>query len=304
MRTLALAAVLAALLPLAASGGPGVVEVADPSAYSQVLAVSDVHGMKPALDALLKGAGVVGADGRWSAGNTLLVVVGDSIDKGPQSLEVLDTWMALSPQAAAAGGRIIHALGNHEAEFLAAPNDARKAAELYAELAAKGIPAADLADASKPYGKFLLSEPVAVRVGRWLFCHAGLYPGPDWASFKSAAASAGYGDALLADADSVLEAKDWWKDPAARTDLESRLEADGMFGLVQGHQPKAYGWANRIGALDGGRLVKIDGGMAPEAGSHAGAVLRFPKPAQLKAAAVPEMSAVGPDGAASPVPAR
>lgn len=302
MRTLALAALL--LLPSLAAAGPGVVEVADPSAYSQVLAVSDVHGMRPALDALLKGAGVVGADGKWAAGNTLLVVVGDSIDKGPRSLDVLDAWIGLSAQAASAGGRVVHALGNHEAEFLAAPGDSRKAAALYAELKAKGIPVSDLTDPAKRYGKFLLAEPAAVRVGRWLFCHAGLYPGPDWASFSAAAASAGYGDDLLTGDSSVLEAKDWWKDPAARADLEARLEADGMYGVVQGHQPKAYGFPNAVGALDGGRLVKIDGGMAPEAGAHPGAVLRFPKPAQLKSAAVPDMEVVSPDGSSAPVPVR
>jgi hypothetical protein len=264
--------------------------------------------MRPALDALLTGAGVVGPDGRWAAGNTLLIVVGDSIDKGPQSLEVLDAWMALAPQAAAAGGRVVHLLGNHEAEFLSAPNDSRKAAELYAELQAKGVPVSDLTDPAKPYGKFLLSEPLAARVGRWLFCHAGLYPGPSWGDFKDAAAAAlgagSYGDPLLSDSDSILEAKDWWKDPAARASLESRLSADGLYGLVQGHQPKAYGFPNQVGALDGRRLVKIDGGMAPEAGAHAGAILRFSQPAQMKTAAPVDMESVGPDGVASPVPTR
>lgn len=308
MKTLALLAALLLSARAASAANPGVVEIPDPSGYSQVLALSDVHGMKPALDALLRGAGVTGADGRWAVGGSLLVVVGDSIDKGPQSLEVLDTWIALAPQAEAAGGRIVHVLGNHEAEFLASPGDARKAAELYAELQAKGVPVTDLTDPSKPYGKFLLSEPLAARVGRWLFCHAGRYPGPDWASFKSAAAAAlgagSYGADLLQADDSILEAKDWWKDPAGRASLENKLEAAGLYGLVQGHQPKAYGFPNRIGALDGGRLVKIDNGMAPEAGSHAGSILRFPRPAQMNAAATPDMEVVAPDGSTSPVPVR
>jgi hypothetical protein len=311
MKLFSRAAVLAALLlaPRAAfASNPGVVEIPDASAYSQVLAISDVHGMRPTLDALLKGAGVVGSDGRWTAGNALLIVVGDSIDKGPQSLEVLDAWMALTAQAAAAGGRVVHTLGNHEAEFLAAPNDSRKAAELYAELQAKGVPVTDLTDTSKPYGKFLAGMPLAARVGRWLFCHAGLYPGPTWSEFSSGAQSAlsagSYGDPLLSADDSILEAKDWWKDSSARAALEERLAADGMYGLVQGHQPKAYGFPNRIGALDGGRLVKIDNGMAPEAGSHAGSILRFSKPAQMNAAAPADMQVVGPDGSAGPVPGR
>ncbi len=75
-----------------------------------------------------------------------------------------------------------------------------------------------------------------------------------------------------------------------------------MYGLVQGHQPKAYGFKYKIGALDGGRLVKIDNGMAPEAGSNAGSILRFSKPAQMSASAPAAMQVVGPDGSVSPVP--
>lgn len=307
LRTAALAVLL--LFPAAArAANPGVVEIKDPSAYGQVLAISDVHGMRSALDGLLKGAGVVDSGGRWAAGNSLLIVVGDSIDKGPESLEVLDAWMALSAQAAAAGGRVVHTLGNHEAEFLADPNNSRKAAELYAELKAKGVPVTDLTDPAKPYGKFLSEMPLAARVGRWIFCHAGFYPGPSWTEFSSAAGTAlaagSYGDTLLSADDSILEAKDWWKDSAARAALESRLEADGMYGLVQGHQPKAYGFPNRTGSLDGGRLVKIDNGMAPEAGSHAGSILRFTKPAQMNVSAPADMQVVGPDGGGSPVPGR
>lgn len=303
-------ALFALSLLFTASGSeanPGVVEV-DPAAYSQVLVISDVHGMRTALDALLRGAGVTDEHGRWAAGNALLIVVGDSIDKGPQSLEVMDAWIALGPQAATAGGRVLHLLGNHEAEFLAAPTDARKAAALFAELKARGIPASDLVDPSKPYGRFLLDLPVAARVGRWLFCHAGNYPGPNWAAFSTRAASVlgggSYGDDLLQADDSILEAKDWWKDLAARADLEARLSADGLYGLVQGHQPKAYGFPNRIGAIDGGRLVKIDGGMAPEAGSHAGAILRFPRPAQMLLPAPADLVVSNPDGTTSPVEIR
>ena len=166
----------------------------------------------------------------------------------------------------------------------------------------------DLTDPSKPYGKFLAAEPLAARVGRWLFCHAGLYPGPTWAEFSASAGGAlsagSYGDPILSADDSILEAKDWWKDPAARSALEKRLDADGMYGLVQGHQPKAYGFPNQTGALDGRRLIKIDNGMAPEAGSHAGSILRFSKPAQMNVSAPADMQVIGPDGSAAPVPVR
>lgn len=297
MRTAFLALVFA-FSAAAASAGPGVVEIADPSAFSQVLAVSDVHGMYDELLGLLQGAKVTDGDGKWAGGKTLLIVVGDSIDKGPKSIEVLDLWMSLGVQARSAGGAVIHLLGNHEAEFLANPNDDSKAKELLSELKKKGLSVDDLTDPKKPRGAFLRSMPAAARVGRWLFCHAGLYPEMAWADFAKSAASAGYGDALLAGEDSILEAKDWWKDKAARKALQARLSDNGFFGMVQGHQPKAYKIIDRIGAVQGGRFVKIDNGMAPEAGSNPGHILRFPKAASLLQDAMPVMESVDSSGAA------
>ena len=111
-------------------------------------AVSDVHGDRDRLVALLVGAGLVGGTAiapTWQAGTDTLVVNGDNIDKGSQSIEVLDYWLALIPLASAAGGHVVVLLGNHEVEFLADPNNSKAAA-----------PAADTAaaapDPSPPEG--------------------------------------------------------------------------------------------------------------------------------------------------------
>lgn len=282
----------------------GVFELSDPSSFRQVIAVSDVHGMYDALVPMLRAANVIDAHQRWSAGATLLVVVGDSIDKGPKSIEVLDLWMALASEAKAAGGQVVHLLGNHEAEFLADPGNG-KAAELLAELQQRQIPLTDLTDPTQPRGSFLRHMPVAARVGRWLFCHAGLYPELSWASFSSQAESVlsqgNYGVPFLSDPNSILEAKNWWQDPTARTQLLSRLGSDGMFGLVQGHQPKAYYIPNTIGSIEGGRMIKIDNGMAPEAGSHPGHLLLFPNPSEMTSPALPHVEVVAMDGTMQPL---
>ena len=78
------------------SDNPGVVDIPDVTPYSQVLAVSDNHGMLKSLKRLLKTARIIDEDGKWTGGNTLLIVAGDMIDKGPKSLEVVDLWMQLS----------------------------------------------------------------------------------------------------------------------------------------------------------------------------------------------------------------
>ena len=292
----------------AASSPPSVVEIADPSRYARVVAVSDVHGMAKPLIALLRAAHLIDSRSRWTGGRTLVVVVGDSIDKGPDSLGVLKLWLALGPKAEAAGGGIMHLLGNHEAEFLSAPTHDRKARELLKEMRNDHVPLADLTDPARPMGAYLRRMPLAARVGRWLFCHAGLYPDMSWPAFKAHAAlvlSKGeYGDDFITGNDSILEAKNWWKAPATRAALERRLEANGMFGLVQGHQPKAYGIKDQIGAIDGGRLIKIDCGMPPQAGSHLGSLLLFPHPAEMTRDAMPEVEVVETNGKVAPLDIR
>jgi hypothetical protein len=270
------------------SSNPGTVLIDDPGIYSRVLAVSDVHGMYTPLLQLLRENELVDDQSHWAGGKSLLIVIGDSIDKGPQSIEVLDLWIALSSEAAGAGGRVLVLLGNHEAEFLANPTDSNaKASELFAELQAKGIPVRELTDSNFPRGKFLRSLPVAARVGKWLFCHSGFYPAMSWHDFTAKMAELtehdNYSNELLTGVDSILEAKKWWEIGSnTRTELLSRLKANDFEGVVFGHQPKALNVKGRIAMSEDGRLIKIDNGMAPEGGSHSGSLLLFPDPRELR----------------------
>lgn len=278
----------------------GVFELSDPSRFDRVVAISDVHGMYQPLLRLLSAAGVIDAQQHWVGGKTLVMVVGDSIDKGPQSVEVMDLWMSLMAQAPASGGQVVHLLGNHEAEFLASGGSNNKAAELVQELQARNIPISDLTDPTRPRGAFLAGQPLAAKVGKWLFCHAGLFPNMTWAAFRDAASATlarrAYGDPLITGNNSILEAKDWWADANTRGQFEQHLATQGFFGLVQGHQPKAYGIVDRTGAVDGGHLIKLDNGMAPEAGANPGTILVFTQPSQLAVGGFPTAKVVAPDG--------
>ena len=271
----------------------GVVEIPDVSGFKQVVAVSDAHGMADNLLHLLSACKLTTPDGHWLADRTLLIVVGDSIDKGPQGLEIIDLWRTLSVEAPHSGSRVVVLLGNHEAEFLADPNN-KKAAALREELQAKGSDVRALLDPARPRGRFLRSLPLAARVGkRWLFCHAGWPPRMPYADFVAKAQSvlrAGdYKNDLLLDPDSILEKRagrdggKWWDDPADVQDLKDRLNQDGLYGVVFGHQPEAFGLTGAVGAYDphDARLIKIDSGMAPDAGAHFGHLLRFTAPDEL-----------------------
>ncbi len=271
----------------------GVVEIPDLSGFQQVVALSDAHGMFNPLMHLLSACKIITADGHWLADRTLVIVIGDSIDKGPQSLEVIDLWRTLRAEAPRKRSRVVVLLGNHEAEFLAAPAT-KKSAATRDELAAKGLDVRELTDPIHPRAQFLRSLPVAARVGkRWLFCHAGWIPKMPYADFVARARSvlrAGdYGNALLLADDSILEKKigidgdKWWESAIDVKDLEDRLTQDGLYGVVFGHQPTAFGLEGAVGVYDtkDARLIKIDSGMAPEAGAHPGHLLRFTVPEEL-----------------------
>src|SRR5262245_39567688 len=85
------------------------------SDVQRVVAFGDVHGAADDLIGLLRAASVIDADLRWSAGASHVVSLGDLLDRGAQSREVMDLLMRLEDEAAAAGGALHVVLGNHEA---------------------------------------------------------------------------------------------------------------------------------------------------------------------------------------------
>jgi hypothetical protein len=84
------------------------------TAAPRVVAVGDVHGDLAAFKAILAEAGVLDAKGAWAGGDTVLVQVGDLIDRGPRMRATLDFVMDLEEAAAKQGGRVVSLLGNHE----------------------------------------------------------------------------------------------------------------------------------------------------------------------------------------------
>ncbi|MDX1518381.1 MAG: metallophosphoesterase, partial [Woeseiaceae bacterium] len=80
----------------------------------RVVAVADVHGALEPMVETLRNASVINAANRWIAGDTHLVVVGDLLDRGPDSRAVMDLLMALEREAGTAGGRVHVLIGNHE----------------------------------------------------------------------------------------------------------------------------------------------------------------------------------------------
>jgi len=176
----------------------------------RIVAVADVHGAYEAFETILKQADVVDDALAWTGGTTHLVIVGDVVDRGPQSRRALDLIMRLEQEARAAGGHVHMVLGNHEImnmtgdvryvsaeEFaafatdetpalrdaafaqlmsrLAEPPDAQSARAAFDARFPPGFFAHQAAFApAGRYGAWLLEHPMLVVVDDWAFVHAGI----------------------------------------------------------------------------------------------------------------------------------
>jgi Calcineurin-like phosphoesterase len=81
----------------------------------RIVAVGDLHGDFSAWRDILRSARLIDDKGRWSGGDTILIQTGDAVDRGPNSLKIIEDLMRLQKEAARAHGQLIAMIGNHEA---------------------------------------------------------------------------------------------------------------------------------------------------------------------------------------------
>jgi hypothetical protein len=215
----------------------------------------------------------------WTGGNATLVVVGDMIDKGPASLEVVEAVMTLQTSAPSSGGTVIALLGNHEAEFLGDPTGSKfsGSAGIDTELAAQ-TPAIDptaFASGSDPRGAWVRGLPCGARVGSWFFSHAGDTGGSTVAQLDATlsaalASSDAWNSSAITGTSSLLESKDWYS-ASVVTQNEAAL---GVKHIAFGHDPNAFSSTGQMLAPDPyqGALIKLDTGLG--SGYSSGAFLR------------------------------
>jgi Calcineurin-like phosphoesterase len=98
-----LATLLALLVPATASP------------LHRIVAVGDLHGDFSAWRNILGSARLIDNKGHWTGGDTILIQTGDAVDRGPNSLEIVEDLMRLQKEAARANGQLIAMVGNHEA---------------------------------------------------------------------------------------------------------------------------------------------------------------------------------------------
>lgn len=156
----------------------------------RVYAIGDVHGCADLLDALL--AMIAQDDAARARKPISLILLGDLVDRGPNSRGVVERVMALT----GSGGDVRCLKGNHEEAFILAARGDLRALPLFrrmegeATLASYGLdPAlfrvmtdAELADwmerhVPRAHVDFLDALPDSIAIGDYLFVHAGIRPG-------------------------------------------------------------------------------------------------------------------------------
>jgi hypothetical protein len=239
------------------SRAPAIVELSMPET---IIAIGDVHGDYDRLVTLLSAVDVIAdvpkrpQDVTWAAGEAIVICTGDLIDKGSNSLGVIQLFRALDRAARVAGGRVVVLMGNHEAEFLA-DWEGEKTEDFQNELYDAGLDPEAVADGTDPegIGMFLRSLPFAACVGDWFFSHAGNSDGRTRSTLRRKLEDGvnidGFAAPILADEGSLLEARlkpmPWWEEeydvPQTSKDrLQEYAVALEVEHFVIGHQPGAY----------------------------------------------------------------
>ncbi len=116
--TIALALGFAMLLTPALGTSPAPQTTAPIAGYEtesrRIIAVGDIHGAYDELVSVLRVAGIIDADLKWSGGDTVFVQTGDFMDRGAAVRQVMDLLMRLQGEAPDSGGEVVVLLGNHE----------------------------------------------------------------------------------------------------------------------------------------------------------------------------------------------
>ena len=159
-------------------------------AGERVYAVGDIHGRLDLLDNLL--AQIDADDAARPPARTTIVFLGDLVDRGPESKGVVQRLLDLSRK-----GRDCRFLkGNHEEVFVEAAAGEEQAARMLVRMGGRatalsyGIPESEYAGLSfaalaerlavlvpPEHRRFLDAFEPTVRIGDYLFVHAGIRPG-------------------------------------------------------------------------------------------------------------------------------
>jgi Calcineurin-like phosphoesterase len=142
---------------------------------NSILAISDIEsGFKTFRDFLIKSK-VIDQNLNWTFGKGHLVLVGDFVDRGFSTTQVLWFIYKLEQEAKTQGGCVHFIIGNHELKNMY--GDYEAASLKYTFVASiLGKTQANLYDLNSVLGKWLASKNAIESINGNLFAHGGLHP--------------------------------------------------------------------------------------------------------------------------------
>ena len=146
-----------------------------------VYVIGDTHGEFDRVVGLLRNAGLIDAELRWTGGTRHLVMLGDLFDRGADVTRLLWFLYGLEREAEMTKGRVHVVLGNHE--IMVMIGDLRYVAGKEHVIAQRyGVDYSGLFDPHRSVlGRWLTSKPAVIRIDDLLFAHGGM--GPRYAGY-------------------------------------------------------------------------------------------------------------------------
>jgi len=141
-----------------------------------IIAISDLEGNYRAFRDFLIANNVIDKDLNWTFNKGHLVLVGDMVDRGYSTTQLLWLIYKLEQDAKSQGGLVHFIVGNHEIKNM--QGNFRSAAPKYLPVAGiLGKQQYDLFGPRAFLGQWLQSKNVIERINGHLFVHGGLHPG-------------------------------------------------------------------------------------------------------------------------------
>jgi hypothetical protein len=154
------------------------IKTLDELSTRRVVSVGDLHGDMQQAHRVLTSARLVDNAGNWVGGRTIFVQTGDTIDRGPDTIRIMEWLEGLKAQAQRAGGTVILLNGNHELLMLCGDERYVSAYEKQNTAGMANVRQA-FAPATGHLAQLIMRRPIAAQVGDLVFVHGGILP--QWA---------------------------------------------------------------------------------------------------------------------------
>ena len=234
----------------------------------KVFAVSDIESGYKTFRDLLINSKVIDQNLNWTFGKGHLVLVGDFVDRGFSTTQVLWFIYKLEQDAENSGGHVHFIIGNHELKNLY--GDYQAASLKYTFVAAiLGKTQSNLYDTNSFLGKWLSSKNVIESVNGNLFAHGGLHPDivdldltlEEINSFiRSSYYDAPYPkpnkkptDLLLSSKTGICWYRGYFKEDLTQEEVEKPLEKFNAKAIIVGHTLQS-----KVKSKYNGKVIGID----------------------------------------------